>query len=387
MRTRERDAMSPDVRRELEALDAALAGERVGPNFAELRDLALTLRSERAVPRPGFASELDTRAEAGFRSAAPRTTTPSGAAWYRRFARSRRALPLAAGAAATLFIIATAVISSGGGSEHPSGGVAVPAAREAGPAAKPGASGAAASAPAPLSGQSAPSTARGRKVERAAALVLSAPSDQVETVADDVIGVTDRAGGFVMSSSVSSGDQPTTAATLDLRVPTSRLQGVLADLSALAHVRSRTQSSQDITAQFQSPRRRLADALAERSALLRRLAKAQTANEAASIRARVRLADRRIARARTALRRLDARVGFARVSVSIEAGKGRDATSWTPGDALRDAGSILGVVLGILIVGLAVAVPVLLVSAAVVLVRLAYLRRARERALDSTAGG
>src|SRR6476661_5453035 len=113
MRTREQDAMSPDVQRELEALDAALAGERVGPNFAELRDFALALRSERAVARPRFASELDTRAEAGFRSTAPRTTAPSGTAWYRRFARSRRALPLAAGAAATLFIIATAVISSG----------------------------------------------------------------------------------------------------------------------------------------------------------------------------------------------------------------------------------------------------------------------------------
>jgi Domain of unknown function (DUF4349) len=386
MRMRERDRMSPSARRELEALDAALAGQRVAPEFAELRDLALALRSERTVPRPEFATELDARAEAGFRRSPRATGAP---AWYRRLAGHRRAVPLAVGSAATLFIVAIAVISSGGGGggDHSGDGVAAPAAREARPAATPGASGAAAGAPVPLSNQRAPATARGRKVERAAALVLSPPPDQVETVADDVIGVTDRAGGFVMSSSVSTGNNAATGATLDLRVPASRLQSVLGDISALAHVRSRTQSSEDITAEFQSPRRRLGDALAERSALLRRLAKAHTANEAASIRARVRLADRRINRARTALRRLDARVGFARVTVSIEAGHGRDATSWTPGDALRDAGSILGVALGILIVGLAVALPVLLVLAALVLVRLAYVRRARERALDAAAGG
>src|SRR5206468_388507 len=219
MRTRERDTMNPCARRELEALDATLAGERVDPELAELRDLALALRSERAAPRPEFATELDARAEAGFRAEPRAMAAPSGSAWYRRLASNRRAVPLAVGGAATLFIVATAVISSGGGAERSGDGVAVPSAREAGPAAKPGASGAAAGAPVPLSSQSAPPTARERKVERAAALVLSAPPDQVETVADDVIGVADRAGGFVMSSSVSAGDHAATGATLDLRIP------------------------------------------------------------------------------------------------------------------------------------------------------------------------
>jgi hypothetical protein len=214
--------------------------------------------------------------------------------------------------------------------------------------------------------------------------VLAAQARAVEDVADGAIRVTDRYGGFVMSSSVSSGESREAGATLDLRIPSSRLQPALADLSKLAHVRSRTQSSSDITAQFGGPRRRLANTLAERRALLGELAKATTPNETASIRARLRLADRRIARARTAVRRLDARVGLAAVGVTVEASSARaDSGNWTPGDAAGDALSVLGAVLGALIIALAVAVPLALATLAVLVARRSYLRHARERALDA----
>ena len=95
-------------------------------------------------------------------------------------------------------------------------------------------------------------------------------------MADGAIRVTDRHGGFVLSSSVSSGEGAEAGATLDLRIPSARLQPALADLSELAHVRSRTQEARDITAAFTSPRRRLSDALAERRGLLRQLARAVT---------------------------------------------------------------------------------------------------------------
>src|SRR6185503_8551766 len=117
-------------------------------------------------------------------------------------------------------------------------------------------------------------------------------------VADGVIRVTDRHGGFVLSSSVSAGEGAKAGASLDVRIPSDRLQAAVADLSELAHVRSRTQAARDVTAEFSSPRRRLADALAERRGLLRQLAQAVTPNQTAAVRARLRAVNRRADRAR-----------------------------------------------------------------------------------------
>jgi hypothetical protein len=46
---------------ELEAVDATLAGEPVDPAYADVAELALLLASERPVPRPEFARDLDAR--------------------------------------------------------------------------------------------------------------------------------------------------------------------------------------------------------------------------------------------------------------------------------------------------------------------------------------
>jgi Domain of unknown function (DUF4349) len=357
MRLREREELTPAMRRELAALEA---------------ELAVALRDDRPTPTSGFAERLDREVERGFRADQPRR-------------RSRiRVTPLAIGSVASVFIVVVAVLSSGllsgGGNEsrtpHPSAPERL--------VQKSSGSSTSARSPGVVVGTPLSKGPESRKVERSASLALATAPSNVEDVADDVIGVADRYGGYVMRSSVSSGDSENAGATLDLRIPASRLQPALADLSKLAHVRSRTQSSTDITAQFGGPRRRLANALAERRALLRELAKATTPNETASIRARLRLADRRIFRARTALRRLDARVGLSAVAVTVEASSAEaDMGGWTPGDAAKDALSVLGAVLGALIVALAVAVPLAIVGLAVLLTRRAFLRHARERALDA----
>ena len=53
MRLRREPEMDPETRRELEALDAALAGLPVDPRDEELASLAVALRDERPLPRPG----------------------------------------------------------------------------------------------------------------------------------------------------------------------------------------------------------------------------------------------------------------------------------------------------------------------------------------------
>ena len=159
----------------------------------------------------------------------------------------------------------------------------------------------------------------------------------------------------------------------------------MADLSELAHVRSRTQAARDITAEFTSPRRRLADALAERRGLLRQLARADTPNETAAVRARLRAVNRRIDRAQAELRRLRERVAVRGRERRGRArrGPGRGDGGWSLGDAARDAVSVLGAVAGAAIVALAVAVPAGIRGPARVAAYRAVVRRRREQALDA----
>jgi hypothetical protein len=220
-------------------------------------------------------------------------------------------------------------------------------------------------------------------VDRDAALVLATPTDDVEKTADGVIEVTDRYEGFVLRSNVSGGDESRAGGTLELRIPSNRLQPALRDLSELAHVRSRTQTTQDITARFVSARSRLNDALAERRALLRQLARATTPNETASIRARLRLANRQIAAVRSVLRGLGNRVDFSKVSVAIEADQSLKHSDggWSLGDALHDALGILGTMVGIAVVSLAVLIPLAIIAALAWLGASTFRRTRRERAL------
>src|SRR3954454_9607822 len=60
------DALTPQARRELEAMEAALEGRPVEPGLTELGVLALALRDGRPQPRAAFARERDARAAAGF---------------------------------------------------------------------------------------------------------------------------------------------------------------------------------------------------------------------------------------------------------------------------------------------------------------------------------
>lgn len=420
---RRKDAhQDPEQTRELAAVDAALAGESVDPELAELADLALALREERPRPRPEFAAELDARAREGFAPERASTELPEGATAeaqprerggriVRRVRRlwplhmPRRPLSVAAGSAASVLIVATVAVSSGVFSSGDKAGPVVPPAGE-GVTDQPSAlaqkapeSGAAVSeerdatademvAPSPgtpVGGDTAPGR-RDREVERRAALTLATPTDRVEETADGVIGVTDRYGGFVLSSSISGGDDGRAGATLDLRIPAKRIQMAMRDLSELAHVRSRTQSSQDVTASVVSARGRVNELRAERRGLLRRLAEADTSKEAASIRARLRNVNSQIASARTSLSHLKDRVRFAAISVVVEAenGAGDDGT-WTPRDAFGDALSILGVTVAIALVSIAVLIPVSLLLLVGWAAYRRNLRGRREQALDADA--
>ena len=226
-----------------------------------------------------------------------------------------------------------------------------------------------------------------RYVERSAQIVIATPPRDIDRAAAKIIKVADDLGGFVVSSQVSSGS----SGEFELRVPERRLQRALSRLSAVGKVRERTQASQDVTGAVVSVEGRLKDARTERASLLRQLGKATTVNQTTSIRERLRLVSGQIASAKRDLRSVKRRASYSTISVQLladrragsSAGDDDDESGWTPGDALRDAGRILEVSAGVLVVAGALALPVGLVALLVWLAMRQAAQRRRERALDA----
>jgi hypothetical protein len=341
----------------------------------DLKDLAEILEQEKPRPEPGFADRLDQRAGAGF--------PPSRGHRALRRPSTRKLLPALAAAASVL--IAVAVITSVGGSgddksarveSAKSGeGNATPAPALDDRARNGGAAGVAPPA-APAAGR--------RRVERSANLTLGTDSDDVENVADDVVQVTDRYHGIVISSNVTSGESQPARATFDLRIPVDHWSAALSDLSGLAHVESRSQSAQDVTAGFNSAEDRLKDARAERRALLKRLAKAANPTQAAAIRQQLAAVRSQIAAAKGDLHAIRARTDYVTLAVAVEGGKsGAGGGAWTPGDALRDGLRILQSIAAILLVCLAVGLPFALLGGAAGLAGQRLRQRQRDRILQA----
>jgi hypothetical protein len=235
------------------------------------------------------------------------------------------------------------------------------------------------------------STAAGatRAVESDASLALVAPRGRVQEVADEAIAATDRLGGIVESSNVTVADQGGSQATLALEVPSGALDRTLAAISALAHVSSRSQDTQDITDPTDAARQRLAESRDERTALLRQLGTARTPNQVASIRGQLGLIDGRIAQDEASLQRLVGHASMASVSVTIaEAGRsvvvgggGGSGSPWRPARAIHAALGVLEAVFALFVVGLAGLVPVAGLAALAWWAAQAVLRRRRQGAL------
>ena len=100
--------LTPDVERELAALDDALAGRRVAPDLTELGELALALREERPLPTGEFGAELDAKVARGFGEPGPRRA--SGRRWWAGW------MAPALAATATAMLIAVVVVSGPTGS-------------------------------------------------------------------------------------------------------------------------------------------------------------------------------------------------------------------------------------------------------------------------------
>jgi hypothetical protein len=267
--------------RDLEQIERALAEGRVSAAAGrdrELQELALALRAEALEPEARFSRELDDRVAAGFpRSRRLRRASP------------RLWVPAAAVVGAVAAAAAIAVTSAGPDASSPSAG-------------------------GPGPGAVAPS--RGRRVERSARLTLAAGSNRIASLAGGVEAAARSHGGVVTSSTVTGGHQGAAGGSLELRVPSDRLDATLADLARLGRVSSRTESGRDMTEPFGSIENRLGVAVAGRTAIAGELRHSRGAR-ATALRDRLRAASRQVNALSAGMNDLRRRTGFATIAVTL----------------------------------------------------------------------
>ena len=375
-----------------EALETGLAAHH-DPELREVQELGLLLRADAPEATAEFRERLDQRVENGF--AKPKKPRPLQSRWSRLAGPALVSLIL-------LPLVLVAVLAGGSGTSTDDGGgsgggsIAASGGQEG--AGDAGGGAAETAGPEPVEdralarsspGVALPPSGRGfapgrsdRKIERTIALDLEMPVDQMSRVAEQVTTVTNRHGGFVLSSSVSTGED-SAGGDFDLRIPATRLRPALRDLAALAHVRTQSQTGRDVTREHVTARDRLRAARAERRSLLRRLEVATTDEEAEAIRRRLDIVAGEINGLRGQLRNLRLRTDYAVVTVSLlpkdgdEGGGGGGSFD----DAVGDAGDILVATAGVIVRVLAVALPLGLIALVGWLGARVVRRRQRESAL------
>jgi hypothetical protein len=397
MRHRE-TPLDPTAAAELEALEAALAGDPSAE--PELATLVRDVRMEAPAMSPSFRAQLDDRVQSGFaRGDSPRRTRHPRSGRFAALGERRTLIP-ALGVAGCLLAALVAVLLATGSSHDdsgPSAGGGGVAATQAAPAERQSSGAGADSGPSadlatpstksgstaqPAPSPTAPPASGGRHVERSTRLELT--TTDVQRTADGVVRATQAAGGYVQVSQVRTGEG-NGGATFVLRVPTAKLDDALASLSKLGHVRAMEQSANDITGAYDSAQSRLGDARAERRGLLRALGKATTAQEIASLKARIADNRRELNRLQSEFNAVRRRANYATIQVDVTGRPHKQEPapggSWSPGDAAHDALRVLEVAAGVALIGLAVLVPLAVLGTAAGFAAGALRRRRREAAL------
>jgi hypothetical protein len=228
-----------------------------------------------------------------------------------------------------------------------------------------------------------------RDIERSAYVVLGTKPGEVSGAAAKVYEAVHAAHGVVLHSSVQSGNAGATGASFDLLIPSRKLDDTLAAFSSIAEVRQRHDATNDITAPTVSASEELADSNATIDGLLKELADTETEAERESVEARLREERHRHAAIRASLDHLHQRASMSEVTVRIVTGKGAGVTpptksggNWGVGDALHDAGHVLTIAAGVLLIGLAVLAPFALFALVFWAGNRFRVRRLRERTLS-----
>lgn len=370
--------------------------------FENENELAAALSELRPQPQPQFAAELDAWAAAGFPRRSRRRSAWGSLRERLASTPPRRLIAPAGALAVAAVMIATAVVATSDSGDpgrtesnllskfNPADDTST----EGESAASSGSS--AAEYAAPRSSTALPSKPSGpyasqagrRDVERSAEMVLDTDPAEVRSAAAKVFDTVHAADGIVLSSSIRDGDAGEAGADFELLIPSAKLGDALASISRIAEVRSRNETTQDITAPTVSTGEELQDSRARIEGLLGQLAGVDTDEERAAVEAQLRSERYRAAALRSRLSALDRRANFSRVQLRIETGVPSsssdegDGGGWGVADGIDGAGRILAVAAGVTVIGLAILAPLGLIALLAWLSRRAWIRRARRQALS-----
>jgi hypothetical protein len=225
-----------------------------------------------------------------------------------------------------------------------------------------------------------------RKIAQEARITLGTEPEDVQEVSNKIVGVVDEHEGIVLDSEVTDGPAGRAGAEFSLMIPSAGLESAVADLSGIADLRARNQQTEDITAPTLTVRDRLTTARARVESLVGQLAEATDDEERAEVEDELGQERRKAARLTTRLNNLERRANLTPVGVTVETGgdtgTDEDDSTWGLSDAADDAARMFGIAAGVALIALAIAIPVgILVLIALALNR-AWVRRARNRALD-----
>ncbi|HEX4306073.1 MAG TPA: DUF4349 domain-containing protein [Solirubrobacterales bacterium] len=228
-----------------------------------------------------------------------------------------------------------------------------------------------------------------RDIERSAYVVLGTKPGEVSSAAGRVYEAVHAAHGVVLHSKVQSGSAGATGADFELLIPSGKLDDALAAFSQIAEVRERHDATDDITAPTVGAAEELRDSNASIEGLLKELGQVETEAQRESVEARLREERRHHAAIRAHLDRLGKRASMSEVTVRIVTSHGagvtpprKDDGSWGVGDALHDAGHILTIAAGVVLIALAVLAPIALIVFLFWAANRVRVRRLRERTLS-----
>lgn len=435
--------LDPFETEELAAIEATLEGREVDPRHAELAELTVLLASDQRAPSAQFARELDALVERRFRGAGPESSRPGPRVAPSRLGGSRlggsrlrssaprrawlRHPAFAAGLTAVLAAVVFVFAVHGGGPEP---GLGASATVQHGPASpppkevfrvpvSPARPGAPRRVPAPAAGPPAQSVSRaagqsaggaaggpahllplpsaspaGSRQIDSAQLALKTEGRHIDAVTQEILNIVDREHGIVNRSQVTEGRRAGDRyAVFNLGIPDASMQATIDQLSRLrfATVTSRTDSSRNVSNDYQADQRRLADARSLRATLLRELTDAKTIGQADNLQTRIHDVESSISRRQARLRSLQHRISYGALEVQVTQGRsgvtpakhGGSGSGLTLRRAVHDAVRVLTVAAAVILIGLAAAVPVGLLALLLAWVGFRVRRGRRERALDA----
>jgi Domain of unknown function (DUF4349) len=226
----------------------------------------------------------------------------------------------------------------------------------------------------------------GPSIVQTASLSISVARDEFEETIQRARTVATGAGGFVVSSSASQGDeQRLVRGSLVVRVPEPQYARVLEQLSGLGKVEAQEEAGQDVSQELVDLEARIRHLEAVEARLLGFLDEANTVAAALAVQSELNRVQLELEQGRGRLDYLEDQVAFATISLEVResqvAAAESDGGPWGIVDAWRAAGTGFVTVVGWIFVAAATIAPVVLLIALVFLAaRLAGLRVRRPQA-------